>query len=334
LRLAYFDCFSGISGDMALAALVHAGADLTVISDLLGTLPVERFLVEQEEAEVRGIAGVRIHIRTASHDVIRTYGSIRALLDTSDIPEEPLHVAQRIFRLLAQAVATVQGKEMDLVTFHEWGDIDCLVEVVGSAVALDMLGVDRVFASPIPTGLGMARTEHGMMPIPSPVVTELLKGAPTYSRGVPAELVSPTGAALLAAVCEGYGDMPVLRTDRVGYGAGHLRLDFPNVLRVVVGVEEPVAATSTGQPGLADARDLLVEASLDDLPLDACERLMADLEEAGATDTWITQGIGRKGQPRMTLSAVAPASRRAKLVSVLRAESRVGEIRLLPVQLG
>ena len=151
-------------------------------------------------------------------------------------------MAQRMYRRLAEAAARVHGKDVELVTFHEFGDLDCLVEMVGCALALSMLGVERVFASSIPTGLGMIRTEHGITPIPSPVVLELLQGAPTYSRGIPVELVTPTGAAILAAVSEGYGEMPLMLADRVGYGAGHLRLDFPNVLRVVIGAEQRAGA--------------------------------------------------------------------------------------------
>jgi len=246
VRLVYFDCFSGISGDMALGALVHAGADLKAISATISRLPIEPFLLDKENVEVQGIAATRIHLRTRPTDVIRTYGAIRAMLEEAELPPGARRIAQRAFRRLAEAIATLQQREPDLVTFSEYGELDSLVEVVACALALDQLSAERVFASPVPTGLGMARTEHGIMPIPSPVVMELLRGVPTYSRGIPVELVSATGAAILAAVAEGYGDMPVLLTDRVGYGAGPPSVGLP---------ERPPCGDRRGAPdGLRWAR--------------------------------------------------------------------------------
>src|SRR5206468_5760057 len=134
--------------------------------------------------------------------------------------------AQRIFRRLAEAEATVHRKDVEFVTFHEVGGVDSIVDITGTALAVSMLGIERVFASPVPTGFGMARTEHGAIPIPGPAVVELLRGAPVYSRGVPFELVTPTGAAILASFVEGYGEMPLMRVGSVGYGAGRQRLDF------------------------------------------------------------------------------------------------------------
>src|SRR5438874_2027100 len=148
--------------------------------------------------------------------VIRTYSSIRALLDEAPLPEDAGRTAQRIFRRLAEAEARVHRKEVELVTFHEVGGIDSIVDIVGTSLALSTLGVERVFASPVPTGFGMSRTEHGALPIPGPAVLELLRGAPMYSRGVPFELVTPTGAAILATTVEGYGDMPLMRVEEVG----------------------------------------------------------------------------------------------------------------------
>ena len=201
MRIAYFDCIAGISGDMTLGALVDAGADLRAIED-----------------------------------------RVRGLLDQGDLPADARHTAHRIFRRLAEAEARVHNKELDLVTFHEIGALDSIVDIVGVALGLAMLGIERAFASPVPTGFGMHRTEHGMVPIPSPTVMELLRGVPMYSRGVPVELVTPTGAAILSAVSEGYGELPLIRIEGVGYGAGTHRLDFPNVLRIILGDDQVATA--------------------------------------------------------------------------------------------
>jgi uncharacterized protein (TIGR00299 family) protein len=326
VRVAYFDCFSGISGDMALGALVHAGADLASIAEAISALPVDEFVVESEDVEVHGISASRIHIRSREgHAVIQTYASIRALLEASDLPEEPRRTAQRIYRRLAEAAANVHGKEVELVTFHEFGDLDCLVEIVGCALALSMLGVERAFASAIPTGFGMIRTEHGMTPIPSPVVLELLQGAPTYSRGIPVELVTPTGAAILAAVSEGYGEMPLMLADRVGYGAGHLRLDFPNVLRVVIGIEQR-AGTRAAVP--APDSNLLLEVTVDGGAGEVSERLLDSLMSAGASDAWITSAVGPGGRPRLSVSVISTADRGEQLSRLLRSAPGAGPVRL------
>ena len=332
MRVAYFDCFSGISGDTALAALVHAGADLDAISRAIAALPMGQFELEREDVDVQGIAAIRIHLSRQPQEVIRTYASIRAVLDQADVPPGPLRSAHRMYRRLAEAVAHVHAKEIELVTFHEFGDLDCMVDFLGCALALDQLGVERVFASPIPTGLGMTRTDHGLMPVPGPVVLELLQGAPTYSRGIPVDLVTATGAAILAAISEGYGDMPMMRADRVGYGAGQPRMDFPNVVRVVIGVT--ASSTAGLRSGAAVGEKVVIEATVPG-GLDAASRdaLLDGLFDAGAEDAWATAALGREGQPRATVSAVAPAERASDVAAALRSRGDARNIRVMVVSI-
>lgn len=248
MRIAYFDCIAGISGDMALAALIDAGADFEAVRGHLARLPLEPFDLELAEVEEQGIRALRLSVRTSAVGVIRTYGSIRAMLDGADLPPEALDRAHRIFRALAEAEAKVHRKDIEAVTFHEADAIDSLVDVVGTAVALTLLGISQVFASAVPTGLGMARTDHGAIPIPSPVVVELLTGAPVYSKGAAAELTTPTGAAILAGCAEAYGELPPMVVDAVGYGAGTHRLDFPDVLRVLIGRASPLGEGAPLRP--------------------------------------------------------------------------------------
>jgi uncharacterized protein (TIGR00299 family) protein len=332
VRLAYFDCFSGISGDMALAALVHAGADLDAISGTLSALPVEPFSMEREEVEVHGIAATRIQVDAGPRGVIRTYAGIKSMLDEAPLPEGARQTAHRIFRRLAEAASRVHAKEIEFVTFQEFGEMDCLVDVVGSSLALHQLMIERVFASPIPTGLGMARTEHGIMPIPSPLVVELLQGAPTYSRGIPLELVTPSGAAILAAVAEGYGDMPVMRTDRVGYGAGEPRLDFPNVVRVVIGEDARAGGLAVGPVPTT----LLIETTLEpwDVPAELAgpDEFLRGLFDAGATDAWLTPALGLAGRARATVSAVVRVGARERVVAAMGGLPGAGVVRVIPTE--
>jgi uncharacterized protein (TIGR00299 family) protein len=313
MRIAYFDCFSGISGTMALSALLHAGADIERVSAGLDALPSARIELEREDTEIRGITAAHVDVRSHASEVVWTYSSIRSMLDEADIPGDARRTAQRAFRLLADAEARVQGREADLVTFYDAGEPDVLVAIVGTALCLQQLEIERVFASAVPIGMGMARHEHGMVPIPSPVVVELLKGAPTFSRGIPIELVTPAGAALLAAVVEGYGELPMMRTERVGYGAGQLRLDFPNVLRVMIGEEV--------RPGAGPEEVLLLQCRMHEAGPQSVPTIMGELFDAGAVDAWMTPIIGPDGEPAMTVSVVAPARTTRDVKAVLQARA-------------
>jgi uncharacterized protein (DUF111 family) len=252
MRVAYFDCIAGITGDTALAALVDAGVDLDEVRKLLGTLPLEPFEIVAEEVEEQGLRATRIAVRAEATGVIRTYASVRALLEAGGLPPEVHRLADRTIRLLAEAEARVHRREPGGVTFHDLGGLDVVVAAVGTAAGLTGLGIERVFSSAVPTGLGMTRTEHGALPIPTPTVLELLRGAPLFSRGVAAELTNAMGAAILAATVEGYGELPTMRVEMIGYGAGVQRLDFPNLFRVMIGQDEPHAARPSvpGSPGL------------------------------------------------------------------------------------
>jgi len=317
---------------MALGALIHAGADLDEIAKALSAFPIEDFDLAADEVDVRGMPALTIHVHAGPQGVIRTWSSMRSLLDESDLPAGARRTAQRMFYRLAHAAATVHAKDPELVTFHEFGDVDCLVAFVGCALAMETLRVDRVFASPVPTGMGMARTEHGIMPSPSPVVMELLHGVPTYSRGIPVELVTPTGAAILSAMAEGYGDKPMMRAAHVGYGAGPLRPEFPNVLRVVIGEEQ---RAGTGARATATLSDLLaggqvmIQTILDESAQP--ERLIEELTGAGARDAWITSVVGRGGRPSILISAVTAVEHRDQVIRSLRAAGAGSEVRISPV---
>ena len=327
MRIAYFDCIAGISGDMALGSLLDAGADFDELRQTLQFLPLEPYAIELEEVESFGVRAVKVQIDAPVAGVIRTYSSIRTLLDEAPLPDEVKRTAQRIFRRLAEAEARVHRKEVELVTFHEIGGIDSIVDITGTALALSMLGVERVFASPIPTGFGMARTEHGAMPIPAPAVVELLRGAPMYSRGVPFELVTPTGAAILAATVEGYGDMPRMQVEHVGYGAGEQRLDFPNVTRVLVGEE---SSMRDEQRPIGDG-DVVVQTNIDDLNPELYEYVLERLLESGAQDAWLTPIVMKKGRPAVTVSVLCAAAKEADMRDVLFQETGTLGVRSAPV---
>ena len=323
MRIAYFDCIAGIAGDMALGALVDAGADLDEITASLARLPIDPFEIESEDVETHGLHALRVHVRTGPGSVVRTYANIRSLLDQADLPEDARALANRIFRRLAEAEAVIHGREVERVTFHEVGAVDSIVDIVGTALAITALGIERVFASPVPTGLGMVRTQHGSMPIPAPAVVELLRGAPIFSRSVPMELVTPTGAAILAATVEGFGDMPMLRPDAVGYGAGSTRADFPNVLRVIVGDEDTshrAAPSVPRDPGAATTA-VVLETNVDDLGPEIAAYALERLLAAGAQDAWLTPIVMKKGRSAVSISVLCDPERADDLRELLFRET-------------
>jgi pyridinium-3,5-bisthiocarboxylic acid mononucleotide nickel chelatase len=209
------------------------------------------------------------------------------------------------------------------------GAIDSIVDICGTAIAFTQLSIERAFSSAVPTGLGMARTEHGMMPIPAPAVVELLRGAPMYSRGVPIELVTPTGAAILATTVEGFGELPAMRLERVGYGAGTHRTDFPNVLRVMIGEESEAA--SVGREGSLTG-ELVLETNLDDLNPELYGYVLERLFEAGAQDAWLTPIVMKKGRPAVTISVLCSPTRQEAIRQVLFRETGTLGIRGIPVE--
>jgi uncharacterized protein (TIGR00299 family) protein len=323
VRIAYFDCIAGIAGDMALGALVDAGADLEDIAARLSRLPLEPFEIETEDVETHGLHALRINVRTGPGSVVRTYANIRGLLDEAGLPPDAHALASRIFRRLAEAEAVIHRREVDTVTFHEVGAVDSIVDITGTALALTQLGIERVFASPVPTGLGMVRTQHGSMPIPAPAVVELLRGAPMFSRGVPMELVTPTGAAILAATVEGFGDMPTMRPDAIGYGAGSTRADFPNVLRVIVGEEDTSQRAMPAMSADPDAAttEVMLETNVDDLAPEIAAYALERLLAAGAQDAWLTPIVMKKGRAAVTISVLCGADREDDLRALLFRET-------------
>ncbi|MEA2557663.1 MAG: pyridinium-3,5-bisthiocarboxylic acid mononucleotide nickel chelatase [Actinomycetota bacterium] len=330
MRILYFDCIAGISGDMALGALIQAGADADVISERLSTLPIEPFEIEVGSVDTHGIHATKVTVHSGASAVVRTYANIRALLEEADLPADAKALAQRIFRRLAEAEGAVHNREVEQVAFHEVGAVDSIVDITGTALALTMLGVERMFASAVPTGFGMVKTEHGMMPIPAPAVVELLRGVPMYSRGVPMELVTPTGAAILASTVEGFGELPRIRTEAVGYGAGTIRQDFPNVLRVIIGEDEPAESHDDTRPH--GSGETLLETNIDDLNPELYPYVLERLFEGGAQDAWLTPIVMKKGRPAVTVSVLCSPARAEALRQVLFRETGTLGVRASTVE--
>jgi uncharacterized protein (TIGR00299 family) protein len=311
---AWFHCFSGIAGDMALGALVDAGADVEEITALCERIPVSGWTLEAEPVLRAGMAATHIVVHTQETSVVRTYSHIAAMVEEARLPERVRKRALATFEALAVAEGRIHRRPPEQVHFHEVGALDAIVDIVGTAAALEVLGVDDVFSSAVANGTGMTRAAHGALPIPTPAVVELLRGAPTYGVEIPHELTTPTGAALLAANVVGWGPMPSMEIEAIGFGAGSREIDGrPNVVQAVLGTRTEVL--TAGQPLLQ------LEVNVDDATGETLAHAVGALLEAGANDAWITPILMKKGRPAYTVSAMCDPALGSQIAAVLRRET-------------
>jgi uncharacterized protein (TIGR00299 family) protein len=316
--LAWFHCFAGIAGDMALGSLIDAGADVAEVRALLGRLPMAGWSMEVEPVMRGGIGATKVNVVVAETAVVRTYAHIIGLVDEARLPERVRNRAQATFAALADAEGHLHRRPAAQVHFHEVGGVDAVIDVVGTCAALEVLGIDEVWSSPVANGTGMVRSAHGMLPVPAPAVIELLRGAPTYSRDLPYELTTPTGAALLAGTVSGWGGMPLMQVSAAGYGAGTREMEgLPNLVQVVLGDARPVepARPVPGQPVV------LLEVNVDDATGETLAHAVAALLDAGAHDAWVTPIVMKKGRPAHTVSVLADPSLADQLAAVLVGET-------------
>jgi uncharacterized protein (TIGR00299 family) protein len=320
--VAWFHCFSGIAGDMALGSLVDAGADLGEVRILLERLPVGGWELDAEPVLRCGIAATRVHVHAPETGVVRTASHIAGLVEEARLPERVTRRALAAFRALAEVEGLLHRRAPEQVHLHEVGGLDAIVDVVGTAAALEVLGIDEVRASSVANGTGMIRSAHGLLPNPAPAVVALLRGAPTHGVDVPMELTTPTGAALLAATATGWGPLPPMRVTASGFGAGSREIDGrPNVVQVVVG--EAVAADLLGeQVGVAPGQPVvLLEANVDDATGETLAHAIAALLDAGAHDAWVAPVVMKKGRPAHVVSALVDRALVSQVAATLSTET-------------
>ena len=318
MRIAYFDCFAGISGDMTLGALIAAGASADALRERLSALPLSGYGIDVQQVRKRGIAAVDVTVTVNDHDRERRLGDIIELIGSSSLPESVKRRSVRIFERLAEAEAEVHGCPIDHVHFHEVGAVDAIVDIVGAVVCLDLLGVEKVYCSPLPVPHGFVQSAHGTFPLPAPATVELTKGIPVYGVDVEGELVTPTGAAILTGIASVFGPSPAMRIDSAGYGAGKADYPFPNALRVVVG-EGDVEPSLTVEPLLT------LETNLDDMNPQFYDSVMDSLFAAGARDVFLTPIQMKKNRPASLLSVLCDRDKANTMLSILfRGTSTLG----------
>ena len=315
--VAWFHCFAGIAGDMALGCLLDAGADVGEVRSLVERVPVTGWKLRAGTVLRGGIAATKAEVTVEETTVVRTYPHITGLIEEARLPQRVRDRALRTFAALAEVEGRIHRRHPSQVHLHEVGGLDAIVDVVGTCAALEVLGVDEVRASAVATGTGMVRSAHGLLPNPAPAVVELLRAAPVYGRDISVELTTPTGAALLAANASGFGPLPAMTVRATGYGAGSRELEvLPNLTQVVVG--EAVGAergADTGQPVV------LLEVNVDDATGETIAHAVAALLEAGAHDAWVTPIVMKKGRPGHTVAALVDPALVSTVTRVLTAET-------------
>ncbi len=317
MRTAYLDCFSGISGDMTLGALVDAGVPLDAIAAAVTALDLPGWeLALDEGARDPRVGGTRVlvHAEEEGH-VHRTFREIRAMIEAATLPGDVARRAVAVFARLAEAEGKVHGRPPDEVHFHEVGAVDSIVDIVGAVAGLHHLGIDRLECAPLPLGGGTVRCRHGVIPIPAPATVELLRGLPTVPGEEQRELVTPTGAALAGTLADAFGPPPPMVLRAVGYGLGSTRGEgLPNALRLLVG-EAP------GGEAIPQHRATVLEANVDDLSPQFFGPLIERLLEAGALDATLTPVQMKKGRPGILVTVLCSPPDRAILEELLFRET-------------
>ena len=326
MKIAYFDCFSGISGDMTLGALLALGVPLEELKAQLAELPLTGFDIVAADVTDNGIRATRVTVAADGHHP-RDYRQIRDLMLGSPLPDAVKKASLAAFERIAEAESKIHGCARDAVHFHEVGAVDAIVDIVGTFLGIAWLGIEKVVVSPLPLGSGWAACHHGTLPVPAPATLEILKGAPVYAGSQKCELVTPTGAAIAATLAADFGPLPPMRIDWVGYGAGtHVLEDRPNLLRIILGRSEEGEGYGTAE------RVVMVETAIDDMNPEFFGHLMERLFADGALDVvWIPVHM-KKNRPGTLIQVLCAARKRDDVVKRIFQETTSLGVRYYDVQ--
>lgn len=328
MRLAHFDCFSGISGDMVLGAVIDAGVDSAVIRAALDSLGLP-IRLEVETVKRCGFAATKATVVAEDQEDYRFLPDVEAILARGALTEKQRALASSIFRKVAEAEARVHGMPLERVHFHEVGALDSIADIVGAAVGLDVLGVDRFTSSPVAVGSGTVKCAHGIMPVPTPGTAELLKGVPLAKCPVKGELTTPTGAAILTAVVSEFIDSPDMIIERIGHGSGTKDfIEQPNILRLLVGCSHFPLRT----PDSAADSVVVLETNLDDVAPEVIGYCTERLFHAGALDVFVIPGQMKKGRPGYQIQVICEPVRTADMEKILFRETATLGIRRTRVE--
>lgn len=322
MRVLCYDCFSGISGDMNLGAMLDLGIEESYLKSELDKLNLRGWEIKVEKAQRHGIHGTKVTVKQTMHEhAHRHLSDIEKIIDGSSLGGDVKELSMKIFRKIAVAEAKVHGIPVEEVHFHEVGAIDSIVDITGAAICFAALKPDAVFVSEIELGSGFVKCDHGNLPVPAPATAEIVKGMPVRTGGVGFEATTPTGAAILSALGTGFGSTQAVKITRTGYGVGHKdHPDIPNLLRVSLG--ETVSNSATGH------KALLIESNIDDMNPEFYDHISERLFKAGASDVYFSQIIMKKGRPGVVLKVICETGLEDAVKDIIFKESTTLGIRI------
>lgn len=317
MKTLYFDCPTGISGDMCLGAFVDLGVDIETIKKELKKLPVKGYTITATKQRRHGITGTRFRVKTEKARRRRTYEDIKRLIEKSRLSPEVKRLSAEIFKNLAKAEAKVHNVPLAKVHFHEVGAVDSIVDIVGTAIAFTSLGVERVRSSPLPLGSGWVETEHGRLPVPAPATLELVNGMPVEPSPIKSELTTPTGAVIIKTLAQGFGPIPSMTVEATGYGIGGKDFkEAPNLVRIIM-----------GKVYGKNEKLVQMETNIDDMSPQIAGYLMEKLLQAGALEVFFTPVQMKKSRPGLLLTVLSERKDREKLLDMVFSESTTIGIR-------
>jgi hypothetical protein len=321
LKIAYFDCFSGISGDMCLGAIVDSGISLKKLDEELKRLPVTGYRLSARKVKRSHIIATKVDVRTDHRKSgdrqfeMKRWKDIEKIILKSSLAQGIKQKGLKIFQRLFEAEARVHGKRFNTVHLHELGAIDCLIDIFGTVIGLNLLGIEKILSSPLNLGSGCVKTETGIFPVPAPATAEILKNVPVYSEGISSELTTPTGAAIIKELSSGYCGLPLMDIEQIGSGAGSNNFQgWPNVLRMFVGSMRPVS-------GGEDESVIVIETNIDDMNPQLFEYVTELLNETGALDIYLPQVIMKKGRPGVKLTVLCNEEHKVNLMKIILKET-------------
>jgi pyridinium-3,5-bisthiocarboxylic acid mononucleotide nickel chelatase len=312
MRIAYFDCFSGISGDMLVGSLIDAGLDFDELENEIKKLGLESVEIKADKIVKQNIASTRFSVLYEDQKHHRHLQDLNAMVDNASVDEDIKEKAKEVFMKIAVAEAKIHNMPLDKVHFHEIGAVDTIVDVVAALTGLRKLGVEKVFCSRLNVGSGFVTFSHGKFPVPAPATAEILKDVPVYSTGSKGELVTPTGAAIITALADGFGDMPSIKVESIGYGAGTKDFEHPNVLRLYLGqmVDEP-----------AENMIDVIETNIDDMNPQWYDHVIDCLYAQGALEVFMTNIQMKKNRPGIKLTILADPVNKDRLLKIIFSET-------------
>lgn len=332
MKVAYFDCFSGISGDMTVGALLDAGLELETLEEELKKLDLSGYQLEVKKVVKRGISATQFKVKIKEEGVERKFKDILTILEKSKLDEEIKKETKKIFFNIAQAESKIHQIDIDKIHFHEIGGLDSIIDITSAVIGIKTLGIEEIHSSALPVGKGFVKCAHGVIPVPAPATLELLKNIPTYSGGIESEMITPTGAAIISTLAKSFEKRPLMKIEKIGYGAGEKEFTIPNLLRVSIGGK--IAKDEDFKDDYISDKAVLIETNIDDMNPEFYDYIMDKLFSQGALDVFLTPIQMKKNRPAHMFSIIVYEKNLKEILEVLFSESttlgvRVREIKRL-----